>query len=171
MEYIEARVNTKMNGIEEENKIQIKIFDNLQQHSKECMTELSKLKGTYKAQCDVFIAQLSQVNELLNEDVERLTQHCHSLDAIGEDHDQRLNADAIRIEECLARVAQCEGDILDLQQETIMLETGKLDTATFRKAKKKLEYIDLAQDIKLMKCTNHCLLLDNYVDKYMPVRA
>ena len=52
IEFMEERVNTRMNQINEGIEIQTKIFQNLERHTEDVMSELSKLKETYKAQCD-----------------------------------------------------------------------------------------------------------------------
>ena len=52
-----------------------------------------------------------------------------------------------------------------------MLENGKTDVITFKKKIQKIELKDLEQDIKLFKCTNHCVTLDNYLENYLPIRS
>ena len=64
-----------------------------------------------------------------------------------------------------------EGAIMLLQQETTRLEADKTDKTLFYRVKKKLDLKDLEQDIKLFKNTNHCVTLDNYLEKYLPIRT
>lgn len=65
----------------------------------------------------------------------------------------------------------CEEAILRLERETKRLEAVKTDRSLFFKTKKKLDLKDLEQDIKLFKNTNHCITLDNYLEKYLPIRS
>ena len=58
-----------------------------------------------------------------------------------------------------------------MEKETIRLEFDKTDKALFYKTKKKLDVKDLEQDIKMFKNTNHCVTLDNYLEKYLPIRT
>ena len=51
------------------------------------------------------------------------------------------------------------------------LETGKVDTVLFKKTVRKLECKDLAIDIRLFKQTNHAISMDNYLEKYLPIRT
>lgn len=51
------------------------------------------------------------------------------------------------------------------------LETGKVDTTVFKKTVRKLECKDLAMDIKLFKNSNHAISMDNYLEKYAPIRT
>ena len=125
---------------------------------------------TYKDQCDAFLLSLRNINELLNDDVEKLTQHCLKLDKITDDQNQRLKVDDSRIKELMNRTENAEEEILDVKNDITMLETGKTDVITFKKTIKKIEIKDLEQDIKLFKCLNHCLTLDNYLEKYQPIR-
>jgi len=64
-----------------------------------------------------------------------------------------------------------ETSILELEKETARLEGDKTDKTLFYKTKKKLDLKDLEQDIKLFKNTNHCITLDNYLEKYLPIRT
>ena len=64
-----------------------------------------------------------------------------------------------------------ETAILALEKETTRLEATKTDKSLFFKTKKKLDLKDLEQDIKLFKNTNHCITLDNYSEKYLPIRT
>lgn len=64
-----------------------------------------------------------------------------------------------------------EEAILLLEKETLRLEADKTDKKLFYKTKKKLDLKDLEQDIKLFKNTNHCITLDNYLEKYLPIRT
>ena len=40
------------------------------------MGELSKLKETYKQQCDIFVYEVNRCNKLINDQVHGLTTHC-----------------------------------------------------------------------------------------------
>lgn len=63
-----------------------------------------------------------------------------------------------------------EEEIQKLGTFTNHLNHLKTDRVEFIKTKKKLELKNLQQDVKLFKCSNHCLTLDNYQDKYAPIR-
>ena len=160
-----------MGTINEEHAIQTKVFKNLESYTKDVMEEVSKLKITYKDQCDRFIEELRVLNLQLNEDVEKLTQHCLNQDLTLDDHNNRLKVDDSRIKGLTTRIERAEESILDLKMDVTMLESGKTDVITFRKKVKQLEMKDLEQDIKLFKCTNHCVTLDNYLEKYLPIRT
>lgn len=58
-----------------------------------------------------------------------------------------------------------------LEKEVIRLEVDKTDKSLFYKKTKRLDLKDLEQDIKLFKNTNHCITLDNYLEKYLPIRT
>lgn len=60
---------------------------------------------------------------------------------------------------------------MELEKETIRLEIDKTDKSLFYKKTKRLDLKDLEQDIKLFKNTNHCITLDNYLEKYLPIRT
>ena len=47
----------------DDNKTQVKIFNNLQDHSRSVMDELSKLKELYTTQSESFIERLKETNE------------------------------------------------------------------------------------------------------------
>ena len=55
--------------------------------------------------------------------------------------------------------------------DVTMLETGKVDITTFKRIVKRIDMKDLEQDIKLFKNANHCVTLDNYMEKYLPIRS
>ena len=69
----------------------------------------------------------------MNYEVEKLTRHCIELDNTADDHNNRLKIDGSRIQEIKARLEVTEESILDMKSDITMLETGKVDTATFRK--------------------------------------
>ena len=50
------------------------------------------------------------------------------------------------------------------------LEGTKLDVSVFKQAKSRLDREDLKMDIKLIKQYNHIQTIDNYVDRYMPIK-
>ena len=64
-----------------------------------------------------------------------------------------------------------EEHIMELEKEARRLEADKTDKTLFYKTKKKLDLKDLEQDIKLFKNINHCITLDNYLEKYLPIRT
>jgi len=47
----------------------------------------------------------------------------------------------------------------------------KTDKLLFFRTKKRFELKNLEQDIKLFKASNHCHTLDNYLEKYLPIRS
>ena len=51
-----------MGTINEEHAIQTKIFENLQNYTKDVSEELGKLKALYKEQCERFIDELKDLN-------------------------------------------------------------------------------------------------------------
>ena len=61
--FIKKQVNTKMDQVMDDNKTQVKIFNNLQDHSRSVMDELSKLKELYTTQSESFIERLKETNE------------------------------------------------------------------------------------------------------------
>ena len=107
------------------------------------MDEVSKLKETYKYQCDRFIEELQVLNKKLNDDVHNLTQHCQKLDTVTDDHNQRLLRDDSRIDECLGRINLAEKHIMELQKETSRLDFEKTNQSLFKKVTKKLEIKNL----------------------------
>jgi len=44
------------------------------------MSELSKLKTTYQKQCDLFVTEVNNCNQLIIEHAERLTDYCQKLE-------------------------------------------------------------------------------------------
>ena len=132
-----------MGTINEEHAIQTKVFKNLESYTKDVMEEVSKLKITYKDQCDRFIEELRVLNLQLNEDVEKLTQHCLNQDLALDDHNNRLKVDDSRIKGLTTRIERAEENILDLKMDVTMLESGKTDVITFRQKVKQLEMKDL----------------------------
>ena len=61
--------------------------------------------------------------------------------------------------------------IIELQKDTKRLQFEKTDNKKFLKVKKSLECADLENEIKLFKSINHCITLDNYLEKYLPIRT
>ena len=51
------------------------------------------------------------------------------------------------------------------------MQVLKTDNKVFLRAKKKLELRDLQLELQLFKNTNHCITLDNYLEKYLPIRC
>ena len=51
-----------MKSINDDHDIQTKIFENMRQHTKDVMEEVTQLKNTYKAQCDAFIDRIKKLN-------------------------------------------------------------------------------------------------------------
>lgn len=82
----------------------------------------------------------------------------------------RLQTNEAQLNELYGRMKLAEKEIQSLHAMTTHLNTVKTDRVEFIKAKKKLDLKNLQQDVKLFKCSNHCLTLDNYQDKYAPIR-
>ena len=51
------------------------------------------------------------------------------------------------------------------------MDSNKLDLKLYIKQKKQLDLKNLEQDIKIFKNTNHVATIDNYLDKYLPIRT
>ena len=96
---------------------------------------------------------------------------CKHIQNTNINHKGRLDTHDSQINELYSRMKQSETQILALEKETTRLETVKTDRTLFFKTKKKLDLKDLEQDIKLFKNTNHCVTLDNYCEKYLPIRT
>ena len=160
-----------MDEITEQNDIQVKVFKNLQSHTEDVMTELSQLKETYQKQCDLFVYEVDNCNKLIIEHAERLTEYCQRLENVQGQHKGNLDLHTSQIVELYSRMKTSEDAILGLQKETRRLEADKTDRTLFYKTKKKLDLKDLEQDIKLFKNINHCITLDNYLEKYLPIRT
>ena len=64
-----------------------------------------------------------------------------------------------------------EEQIIELQKDTTRLQFEKTDNKYFMRVKKQLECSDLESEIKLFKAINHCITLDNYLEKYLPIRT
>lgn len=86
-------------------------------------------------------------------------------------HKGVLDTHSSQVIELYSRMKTSEDQILTLEKETRRLEADKTDRTLFYKTKKKLDLKDLEQDIKLFKNTNHCITLDNYLEKYLPIRT
>ena len=102
---------------------------------------------------------------------ERLTEYCARLEGVQEKHKTRLDGHDNNCQELYARMKTAEEHIEILEKEALRLEADKTDKKLFFKVKKKLDLKDLEQDIKLFKNTNHCIALDNYLEKYLPIRS
>ena len=64
-----------------------------------------------------------------------------------------------------------ENGLEEQRSETMRLASCKTEVSAFNKTRKQFNLKNLQQDIKLFKCTNHCLTVDNYLDKYLPIRS
>ena len=135
------------------------------------MKELSKLKETYQRQCDLFVEEVNNCNRSIMDHAERLTSYCQTLENVQIQHKGNLDVHQSQLDELYGRMKSAEGAILKLEKETVRLEADKTDKVLFYKTKKKLDLKDLEQDIKLFKNTNHCITLDNYLEKYLPIRT
>ena len=135
------------------------------------MRELSELKETYKRQSDNFVEEVNNCNKTIIEHAERLTDYCQRLENVQVTHKGRLDSHDSQLQELYTRMKTAEDAILALEKETVRLEAVKTDRSLFFKTKKKLDLKDLEQDIKLFKNTNHCITLDNYSEKYLPIRT
>ena len=160
-----------MEEIDSRNEIQTKVFKNLQEHTDEVMKELSDLKQTYQKQCDLFVSEVDNCNKLIITHSERLTEYCQRLEKVQVTHKGELDLHTSQVTELYSRTKKSEDSIMDLEKEAIRLEADKTDKTLFFKTKKKLDLKDLEQDIKLFKNTNHCITLDNYLEKYLPIRT
>ena len=105
------------------------------------------------------------------EHAERLTSYCQTLENVQIQHKGTLDVHQSQLDELYGRMKTAEGSILKLEKEACRLEADKTDKTLFYKTKKKLDLKDLEQDIKLFKNTNHCITLDNYLEKYLPIRT
>ena len=143
----------------------------MQSHTDDVMGELSQLKETYQKQCDLFVEEVNNCNKLIMEHAERLTDYCQKLENVQIQHKGQLDTHTSQVAELYSRVQTSEKAILALEKETTRLEADKTDRTLFVKTKKKLDLKDLEQDIKLFKNTNHCITLDNYLEKYLPIRT
>lgn len=164
-------MKSRMDEIDERSEIQTKVFKNLQSHTDDVMQELSKLKETYQRQCDLFVEEVNNCNRSIMEHAERLTSYCQTLENVQIQHKGTLDVHQSQLNELYGRMKTAEGSILKLEKETCRLEGDKTDKTLFFKTKKKLDLKDLEQDIKLFKNTNHCITLDNYLEKYLPIRT
>lgn len=171
VDYEFKTIRSKMEDIDQRNEIQTKVFTNLQQHTEDVMKELSELKVTYQKQCDLFVSEVNNCNKLIIEHAGRLTDYCQKLENTTISHKAVLDTHANQIQELYTRTKASEDNIMLLQVETTRLEADKTDKTLFYRIKKKLDLKDLEQDIKLFKNTNHCITLDNYLEKYLPIRS
>ena len=171
VDYENKTIKGRMEEIDSKNEIQTKVFNNLQSHTSDVLKELSELKVTYAKQCDSFISEINSCNILINEHAERLTGYCQRLENVTIKHKGNLDLHSSQLVEIYSRTKNSENAIMVLEQETTRLETDKTDKTLFYKAKKNLDLKDLEQDIKLFKNTNHCATLDNYLEKYLPIRS
>jgi phage terminase small subunit len=86
-------------------------------------------------------------------------------------HKGVLDIHTNQVNELYTRTKASEEAITILQKETTRLEFDKTDLKTFLRVKKKLECQDLVAEIGLFKANNHCITLDNYLEKYVPIRT
>ena len=171
VDYENKTMKSRMDEITEQNDIQVKVFKNLQSHTEDVMKELSGLKETYQKQCDLFVSEVDNCNKLIIEHAERLTEYCQKLEGVQDQHKGNLDLHTSQIQELYSRMKTAEDAILALEKETRRLEADKTDRTLFYKTKKKLDLKDLEQDIKLFRNVNHCITLDNYLEKYLPIRT
>lgn len=61
-------------------------FKNLHTHSHEVMTEISKLKDTYRKQCETFVYEVQKLDGHIIEHTDRLHQRCNHIDTFVNDH-------------------------------------------------------------------------------------
>lgn len=171
VDYENKTIKNRMEVIDQNFEIQTKVFKNLQSHTDDVMAELSKLKETYQKQCDLFVSEVDNCNKLIMDHTERLTDYCQRLEKTTIDHKGIMDNHTSQIQELYSRMKSAEQHIMDLEKETTRLEADKTDKVLFYKTKKKLDLKDLEQDIKLFKNINHCITLDNYLEKYLPIRT
>jgi len=171
VDYEFKTTKSRMEEIEQRSEIQTNVFKNLQLHTEDVMKELSELKVTYKRQSDLFVSEVDNCNKLIIDHAERLTDYCQRLEKTTIVQKGRLDTNDSQIFELYSRMKAAEQGILDQEKETTRLEAVKTDKSLFYKTKKKLDLKDLEQDIKLFKNTNHCITLDNYAEKYLPIRT
>ena len=137
----------------------------------EVMAELSKLKETYAKQCDHFVYEVNRCNKQIMDHTTELTERIQGLDKKTDIHHGRLEMKDSQVQELFGRMQICEDNIKKHEEHLQQLASDKVDTSTFLKVKKKLEMKNLEQDIKLFKNGNHCVTLDNYLEKYLPIHC
>jgi len=142
----------------------------MQTHTKELIEELTDLKDTYKGQSESFVGELRKLEERQIRDFDLITRTTNGLTNLTNEHGFRLNLHDSQLSELFGRMKLAEKEIENLRAVTTHLDTIKTNRVEFIKSKKKLELKNLQQDVKLFKCSNHCLTLDNYQDKYAPIR-
>ena len=135
------------------------------------MKELSELKETYKKQCEIFVEEVKKLDKIIIEHNERLTQYCQEIEKTTIEHKGVLDLHTSQVKELYARMELVENNVIELQKDTKKLQLEKTDLKIFMKAKKMLECYDLENEIKIYKAVNHCVTLDNYLEKYLPIRT
>ena len=141
----------------------------MQTHTKEVIEELTELKTTYTRQSEAFVGELRKLEERQIKDFDRLTRATNQLQQTVNEHGVKLLGHDSQLSELYGRMKLAETEIQKLHATTTHLDTVKTDKVDFIKARKKLDLKNLQQDVKLFKCSNHCLTLDNQELSRLPL--
>ena len=132
--------------------------------------ELTQLKSTIKNQGERFIEELRWITERYNSQIEDLKLNSEKVDLLTNRQGIEINLSKASIDTIHSQIENLKTETIELKRTAVLLDANKVENSEFEQAKKKLNLADIKQDINLLKCNGHIATLENFIDKYLPVR-
>ena len=115
VDYQTGVLSTKMENTLERLEVNQKLFDNMQQHTKQVQTELIELKDTYREHSENFVYEIKKLNDQLIKYVNETHLTCENLTETTKNHTYKLQTHLNEITTLQQRCTFLENDNKDLR--------------------------------------------------------
>ena len=132
--------------------------------------DLSSMRLQMKADSMSFIDKLTEMSDQLNFEQKRLREDQTKLGFRQDSLDVEIDRQKGRIAEIFSRQERSEIVIVKHGKELERLDTVKCELSDFTREVARIDEHMRQEDIEMKRIDDHCIALDQYLDKYQPVR-
>jgi len=132
---------------------------------------MRELKDAINIQHKAFMDNLEEVNGNLVRDCTELREKQHELWDFLSDLKTRSQDQKGELDRLLSRMESAEKKIHKLDQARVDLETSKCEKEDFHINLKRIDETLHKLEENVQSTENHCVALDNFMNKYQPVRV
>ena len=138
--------------------------------SEDGLTEMQDLKIEIVKQNTSFMDNLERINKNLIGDTAELRQKQNELTGFFTNLSVKVNDHKATLTELFKRMDKAEKEIEDLDVARVELQNVKCNYNEYKEHADRVDSILTDFDQRISLTNNHCVAIDNYLDKYQPVR-